>query len=318
MYNGARVGVVVPAHNEEELIGRVLTTMPDFVDRVVVVDDCSQDRTSEIAEGYRRQLGDRLEVIRLPVNQGVGGAVVAGYRRAVELDLDVMAVMAGDAQMDPAELPQVIELVVTGEADYVKGSRLFTGEAWAQMPRHRYFGNNVLSLMTKIASGYWHVADSQGGYTAISLRALKMLDLDSVSRGYEFENSMLIHLNVLNLRVVNVSVRPVYGIGEKSGIRLWRVIPSMSWYLTKGFFWRLKEKYVIRDFHPLLLFYAAGLTLCPTGLLLGVYLVLYRLLVGPASATSALLAVFLAISGLQFLLFAMWFDMEYGRDQRNR
>lgn len=318
MYKGAQVGVVVPAHNEEELIGRVLTTMPDFVDRVVVVDDCSQDRTAEIAEGYRQQLGDRLEVICLPVNQGVGGAIVVGYWRAVELGLDVMAVMAGDAQMDPAELPRVIEPAVMGEADYVKGNRLFTGEAWTQMPRHRYFGNNVLSLMTKVASGYWHIADSQGGYTAISLRALKILDLDSISRGYEVENSILIHLNVFNLPVVNVPVRPVYGIGEKSGIRLWRVIPAMSWYLTKGFFWRLKEKYVIRDSHPLLLFYAAGLTLCPVGLLLGVYLVLYRLLVGPASATSALLAVFLAISGLQFLLFAMWFDMEYGRDQRNR
>ncbi|MFQ6101428.1 MAG: glycosyltransferase family 2 protein [Anaerolineae bacterium] len=317
MYKGARVGVVVPAHNEERLIGQVLETMPDFVDRIVVVDDCSQDRTYEVARGYHRQWGEHLGVIRCQENRGVGGAILTGYRRALELDLDVVAVMAGDAQMDPAELAQVIEPVIKGEADYAKGNRLFTGEAWTQMPRYRYFGNNVLSMMTKIASGYWHVADSQAGYTAISLRALKMLDLDHISNGYEFENSMLIHLNVFNLPVTNVAVRPIYGIGEKSGIRLWRIIPSMSWYLTKGFFWRLKEKYIIRDFHPLLLFYATGLLLCPLGLLLGLYLVIYRLLVGMASATSAMFAAFISISGLQFLLFAMWLDMEYGRDRRD-
>lgn len=318
MYNNARVGVVVPAFNEEKLIGHVLESMPGFVDVIVVVDDCSQDRTSEIAQSYKQYFGPRLEVIRHTRNAGVGEAVITGYRRAVELELAVMAVMAGDAQMDPEELAQVIEPVVNGEADYVKGNRLFTGEAWRRMPRYRFFGNNVLSLMTRIASGYWHVADAQGGYTAISLRALEMLDLDRISKGYEFENSMLIHLNVFNLPVVNVPVRPIYGIGEESGIRLWRVIPSMSWYLLKGFFWRLKEKYVVRDFHPLLLFYTSALILSVPGFIFGAYLVIYRLFVGTVSATSALFAVLLFVSGLQLLLFAIWLDMEYGREQRNK
>lgn len=318
MYKGTQIGVVVPAHNEEKLIGRVLETMPDFVDTIVVVDDCSQDRTLEIAQSYRHQLGDRLEVIHHQVNQGVGGAILTGYRRALELGLNVMAVMAGDAQMAPEELARVIEPVVRGEADYTKGNRLFTGEAWTQMPRHRFIGNNILSLMTKIASGYWHVADAQGGYTAISLRALKLLDLDHISKSYQFENSMLIHLNVFNLPVANVPVRPIYGIGEKSGIRLWEEIPSISWCLAKGFLWRLKEKYVIRDFHPLLLFYATGLTLYPLGFLFGLYLIFYRLLVGSVSATSALFAALLFTSGLQSLLFAMWLDVEYGRDRGNK
>ncbi len=316
MYKDARIGVVVPAYNEEKLIGRVLETMPDFVDYVVVVDDCSQDRTYEIANAHRQRWGDRLEIIRHEVNHGVGEAIITGYRRALELNLDVMAVMAGDAQMDPEDLTRVIDPVIEARADYTKGNRLFTGEVWNTMPRHRFFGNNILSLMTKVASGYWHVADSQGGYTAISLRALRMLDLDRIGKGYEFENSMLIHLNVFNLPVVNVPVRPIYGIGEKSGIRLWRVVPSMSWYLLKGFFWRLKEKYVLRDFHPLLLFYAAGLTLFLPGFLFGLYLVVYRLLVDEVSATSALFAVLMFTSGLQLLLFAMWIDMEYGRNPR--
>jgi glycosyltransferase involved in cell wall biosynthesis len=318
MYLGAHVGVVVPAHNEEKLIGQVIATMPDFVDRIVVVDDCSSDGTSEAAASYCPQLGERLEVIRLATNQGVGGAVITGYQRAIDLNLDVMAVMAGDAQMDPSELASVIEPAIAGEADYVKGNRLFSGEAWEHMPRYRYFGNNILSLLTKIASGYWHIADAQGGYTAVSLRALKMLNLSRISKRYEFENSMLIHLNVLNLPVVNVPVRPIYGIGEQSGIRLWRVIPSMSWYLMKGFFWRLKHKYMIRDFHPLIFFYLAGFLFLPIGVLFGLYLTIYRLFIGPAAATSALFAALFLISGLQFLLFAMWFDAEYGRDRWRR
>jgi len=313
MYDHAKIGVVVPAYNEEKMIGKVLETMPHFVDKILIVDDHSQDHTAEVVGNYKTQFGSRLDIIRLPVNQGVGGAVLTGYRRSVELGLDVVAVMAGDAQMAPEELEQIIAPVANGDAAYTKGNRLFTGEAWSKMPRYRYFGNNILSMLTKIASGYWHIADSQGGYTAISRHALTMLDLSQISKGYEFENSMLIHLNVFNLPVVNIPVKPIYGIGEISGIRLWEVIPSMSWYLLRGFFWRLREKYVIRDFHPLLLFYSVGLLLLALGLPLGLYLVGYRLFVGVASATSAILSAMMGLSGMQFLLFAMWLDMEYTR-----
>ena len=314
MYEHAKIGAVVPAHNEEKLIGRVIETMPDFVDKILVVDDASQDRTLEVVKSYQAQMGERLEALHLSVNQGVGGAVLHGYQRALELGLDVAAVMAGDAQMAPEELAQVIAPVVHGKVAYTKGNRLFTGEAWTKMPRYRYFGNNVLSLMTKIASGYWQIADSQGGYTAISRHALQTLNLQKVCHGYEFENSMLIHLNVFNLPVCNVPVSPIYNIGETSGIRLWKIIPSMSLYLIRGFFWRLREKYVIRDFHPLLLFYFFGFLLCILGFPLGLYLVIYRLFIGIASTTSAILAAMMVLSGMQFLLFAMWLDMEYTRE----
>ncbi len=313
MYNHAKIGVVVPAYNEERMIGKVLETMPHFVDKILVVDDHSQDHTIQVVEGYKPQFGSRLDIISLPVNQGVGGAVLAGYQRSVELELDVVAVMAGDAQMAPEELEPIIAPIANGEAAYTKGNRLFTGEAWNKMPRYRYFGNNILSMLTKIASGYWHIADSQGGYTAIARQALTMLNLKQISKGYEFENSMLIHLNVFNFPVINIPVKPIYGIGEISGIRLWKVIPSMSWYLLHGFFWRLREKYVIRDFHPLLLFYSVGLLLFALGFPLGLYLVGYRLFVGIASATSAILSAMMVLSGMQFLLFAMWLDMEYTR-----
>ena len=312
MYKGKRIGVVVPAHNEEALVGRVIETMPDLVDRIIVVDDASRDRTGEVVRAYQASMGGRLVLVRHEQTQGVGGAIITGHLRALDEGMDVVAVMAGDAQMDPEELPRVLDPVVDDQADYAKGNRFASGEAWQRMPRIRYFANAALSMLTKIAAGYWHVADPQCGYTAISRRALQTLNLDQLSKGYQFENSMLVHLNVHNLRVVDVPVRPVYGIGEKSGINhLWALV-TFSIYLVRAFWWRLKEKYVIRDLHPLVFFYLFGLLFCPTGLLLGLYLVAYRLLLGSVEATSALFAAFLFMSGLQLILFAMWFDKDYG------
>jgi hypothetical protein len=241
---------------------------------------------------------------------------VSGYRKLLSEGVDVAVVMAGDAQMDPDDLPNVVGPVVRGEADYVKGNRLFTGEAWQLIPRYRYLGNAFLSLLTKIASGYWHVADSQTGYTAISTEALRMLPLERLYPRYGYPNHLLVMLNVFNQRVEDVPVRPVYNIGERSGIRLWKVIPVLTWLLFKNFLWRMKEKYVIRDFHPLVFFYMLGLFLFPAGLLFGLYFVFYRIFIGPVATTSALFAVFLFVSGLQSLFFAMWFDMEYNRDLR--
>jgi glycosyltransferase involved in cell wall biosynthesis len=320
MLGGQNIGVVIPAYNEEQLVGRVIETMPAFVDRIFVVDDCSQDGTCEQVRSYQDQgpTAGRVVLIRHEVNRGVGAAIVTGYKQALKDGVHVVAVMAGDAQMDPDDLERVVRPVVRGDADYVKGNRLFTGEAWRLIPRHRYLGNAFLSLMTKIASGYWHVADSQTGYTAISAEALHLLPLDKLYPRYGYPNHLLVMLNIFDQRVKDVPVRPVYNIGEQSGIRVRKIIPRLSWLLVKCFGWRLKEKYVIRDFHPLVFFYLLGLTLFPMGFLSGLYLFFYRLLVGPVATTSALFAVFLFVSGLQSLLFGMWFDMEYNRDLKVR
>ena len=313
MYEGKTVAVVVPAHNEEKLIGQVLETMPDFVDLIIVVDDASTDQTLDVAASYCGRLGERLVLLSHKENQGVGAAIVTGYQHALARGIDVTAVMAGDAQMDPRDLGRVVAPVVRGEADYVKGNRLFRGESWQMIPHYRYLGNAVLSLLTKIASGYWHIADSQSGYTAIARIALERLDLDRIYKRYGMPNDILIKLNVSSFRVRDVPVRPVYNIGEDSGIRLRKVIPTISLLLLRGFFWRLTEKYILRDFHPLVFFYCMGLTLFPGGIVFGVYLVLYRLFVGTVATTSALFAVFLIVSGLQSLFFAMWFDMDYNK-----
>ena len=313
MLDGRRVAVVVPAYDEERLVGETLRGIPDFVDRIYVVDDASHDATAARAG----EVGDqRVEVIRHERNAGVGAAIVSGYRRALEEGMEVTCVMAADNQMDPVELPDLAGPVARGEVEYAKANRLFSGEAWNVIPRTRYLGNAVLSLLTKIASGYWHVADSQAGYTAISRDALRRLDLERVYQGYGFPNDMLVHLNVQNARVRDVPSRPIYDVGERSGIRLRRVVPRISWLLFKGFWWRMAQKYVIRDFHPLVFFYAFGVLMTVAGLTLGVLEVVLRLLGNEITPATIVLVAVLLIAGLQLTLFAMWFDMEANKDLR--
>ena len=297
MLEGKSIAVVVPAHDEEALLEETLAGIPGFVDRIYVVDDASRDATAERARAAAEQ-DARIEVIEHERNAGVGAAIVTGYKRAVDDHMAVACVMAADNQMDPADLEGIATPVVRGEVEYAKANRLFTGQAWELIPHHRYLGNAVLSLLTKIASGYWHVADSQSGYTAAAHDTLAALDLDRLYPRYGFPNDMLVHLNVVNARVRDVPSRPVYGVGERSGIKLRKVVPRISWLLVKAFFWRMKEKYVIRDFHPLVFFYVLGILMSVLGLGLGI------------------LVALLLIFGSQFTLFAMWFDMESNNDLR--
>jgi glycosyltransferase involved in cell wall biosynthesis len=315
MIEGKRVAVVVPAYNEELLLADTLAAIPAFVDRIYVVDDASRDATVERAE---RAAGaePRIAVIVRQKNGGVGAAIVTGYKRAVEERYDVTCVMAADNQMPADDLVHLVTPVARGEVDYAKANRLVSGQAWQLIPRSRYLGNAVLSLLTKIASGYWHVADSQSGYTAIGLPMLEQLDLDRIYARYGFPNDFLVHLNVWNARVRDVPSRPVYGVGERSGIRLHRVVPAISWLLFKGFWWRLVQKYVIRDFHPLVFFYLLGVLMSVLGLALGIAEVVLRLLGNQITAATVVLVALLLIFGSQFSLFAMWFDMESNKDLR--
>jgi glycosyltransferase involved in cell wall biosynthesis len=313
MLEGKRVAVVVPAYDEERLVVETLRGIPELVDRIYVVDDASKDTTGEQAVSLE---DPRVEVTRHGRNLGVGAAIVTGYRKALEEEIDVTCVMAGDNQMDPAELAGLVEPVARGEVEYAKANRFATGEAWEVIPRTRFFGNAALSLLTKIASGYWHVADSQAGYTAISLDALRRLDLDRLYPRYGFPNDMLVHLNVANARVRDVPSRPIYGVGEQSGIRLRAVVPRISWLLLKAFWWRLAHKYVIRDFHPLVFFYVFGIVMGGAGLLLGLLEVLLRIAGNQITPATIVLVAVLLIAGLQLTLFAMWFDMEANKDLR--
>jgi glycosyltransferase involved in cell wall biosynthesis len=313
--DGKQVAVVVPAYDEAALLPKTLAGIPGYVDRVYVVDDASRDGTAEVAREAAAS-DPRLAVLSHERNLGVGAAIVSGYRRAIEERIDVTCVMAADNQMDPSELESLVRPVAAGEVDYAKANRLFTGQAWQLIPHSRYLGNAVLSLLTKIASGYWHIADSQAGYTAIALPMLEQLDLDRVYPGYGFPNDLLVHLNVWNARVRDVPSRPIYRVGERSGIRIHEVVPRISLLLLNAFVWRMKEKYVIRDFHPLVFFYGLGALMLLVGLGLGIAEIVLRILGNVIPTATVVLIALLLIFGLQFTLFAMWFDMESNKDLR--
>jgi glycosyltransferase involved in cell wall biosynthesis len=313
VYKEKTVAVVVPAYNEEKLIAKTIMSIPDLVDSIIVVNDASVDHTAEIVKELIGEI-PRLQILEHEVNQGVGGAIVTGYKRSRDLKMDITVVMAGDAQMDPRDIINIIEPIAEGKADYTKGNRLFYGDAWNMIPHYRYLGNSFLSLMTKIASGYWHIADSQSGYTAISLIALKRLDLDKIYKRYGMPNDLLINLNKYDFRVKDAHVRPVYNVGEKSGIKLLEVIPKITWILVKGFWQRLFVKYVIKDFHPLIFFYLLSFLLLFASLPLTIRLFYIWGFKGFIPGINTMALVFSMISGLQTLFFGMWFDMEYNKN----
>jgi len=313
MYKGKTIGVIIPAHNEETQIGGVIESLPDFVDHIVIIDDNSSDNTVEIVEQYRAQ-NPKIVLLRHSENRGVGGAMATGYKYAAEQGFDAAVRMDGDGQMDPADMPALLDPVVTDQTDFAKGNRLFTGEAYRKIPKVRYLGNAFLSLFTKIASGYWHVADSQSGYSAINKKALQAIDWDQMYRFYGQPNDVLVRLNVHNFRVRDVPVSPVYNVGENSGMKIGKVIFTIAWLLIRLFFWRMKEKYVIRDFHPLIFFYALGAFFYLVMLVLLIRMIYVWAATGNIPNINALAMFFAFMSGSQFTLFGMWFDMESNKD----
>jgi glycosyltransferase involved in cell wall biosynthesis len=316
VFEDKTVAVIVPCYNEEAQVGKVLRTMPDFVDCVLVIDDKSTDGTVEVVRGHIAAEGDspRTVLLEQDRNQGQGAAVVRGYREVLARGFDVAAVMDGDGQMDPDELRLLVGPVARGQTDYAKGNRLFYRGAWETIPHYRYLGNAFLSMLTKIASGYWHVADSQTAYVAVSRKALGLIDLDRIYPRFGYPNDMLVRLNVCNMRVADVPIRPVYNVGEQSSMRVRRVLPTMMWLIFKRFCWRMVHKYVIHDFHPLVMFYSTGAFMILTSVVLFIRMIAVWIISDDIPDMNALLWVFCLVSAAQLILFAMWFDMEMNRD----
>jgi len=253
MYREHTIGVVVPAYNESELIGETLASIPEYVDAVYAIDDASTDDTADIIENFD---DPRIVFIRHEKNSGVGAAIVSGYKRALEDGIDIAAVMAGDNQMDPEYLPSLLDPIVEGRAEHTKGNRLLSPGYRRGMSKWRSFGNSILTFLTKIASGYWYVVDPQNGYTAISGRALKMLNLDRLYRRYAFENDLLVKLNVHDAKVINIPIPARYG-RETSHIKYHSFIIKTSLYFIKALLWRAWKKYLVR-LNPIGLFYIVG------------------------------------------------------------
>lgn len=241
MYNKIAVGVIIRAYNEEKFISRVIESLPAFVDRIYVVNDASTDRTSELVlQAKKKHPG--VILINRRTRGGAGSATISGHLRALQDDNGVIVTLDGDGQMDPRLISRFIDPIACGDADYVKGNRLSTRADRREMPLFRTIGNFILTNLTRIASGYWHISDPQNGYTAISIDTLRKLDLTSLEKGFAFENDMLVKLNVVGARVKDISHAAVYN-GQRSKIRYFSFVYRTTWVLLKGGIWRIWVKY---------------------------------------------------------------------------
>ena len=308
MYKDNSVAVVVPAYNEEELIGPTLAGMPEYVDSIIVTDDASTDDTAARVEAMA-QRDARIMLIRHARNEGKGGAIIDGYRGAMDQGRDIVVSMDGDHQMPPEYLPSLLDYLIEQGYDAAKGNRFLASPGTlSAMPKHRLLGNILLTLLTKIASGYWSIFDSQNGFWAVSSASLAKLDLRRLARRYDLENSLLINLNIVGARLADVPIPAKYG-NEVSGIRLWRVTPRIMATLFTGFWQRILLRYVLYNFHPVALFLFSGLALTLWGFGFGIWVAIRSL--GPEAETTGtvMLAVLPFLMGFQLLLAAFVLDI---------
>lgn len=302
------VAVIIPCFNVERQVERVVASVPQTVRTLVVVDDCSTDAT---AAALARLSDPRVVRVAHSANQGVGGAMVSGYRAALERGAQICVKMDGDGQMAPEYLPQLLEPLLRGEADYSKGNRFRDLDALVQMPRLRLIGNGVLSFLTKLVSGYWSIFDPTNGYTAIHADVLQRLDLDRLDRRYFFETSMLIELNIQGAVVRDVEIPARYA-DEVSSLRVWSEVLRFPPRLLRGFARRFFWRYMIRDFNVLTLCVLAAVPLLLFGLVFGGYRWWLSSTTGvPATAGTTILAALPVILGFQCLLSAVMLDMLY-------
>jgi len=288
--------------NESAHIGDVLRRMPAYVDLIVVVDDASTDGTGTTAEA----VGDpRVQVIRHPQRRGVGGSTVDGMQRALEQGADIVVKVDGDGQMDPTRMDVLLGPLTRDGYDYVKANRFLDGRALQQMPVPRLIGNFAMTFLTKLASGYWHVFDPQNGYLAARANALRALDLSNLATGFFFENDMLIRLNILNCRVKDVALPAYYG-DENSSLRVNRILVTFPFYLARGFCRRIWEKYMLRDFSPIALFWLLGFPLMLGGGVFGAVTWVRSAVSGHAATTgTVMLSVLPFLIGFELILQAI-------------
>ena len=349
MINNKTIAVVVPCYNEETQIELVIKNMPEFVDRIVVVNDFSKDKTETVVKSlinneayvslteinpkrvvpnpYNRaeqvlekvneeeikfytpqkieESKSKIILINHLQNGGVGAAIASGYKWCKDNQIECTAVMAGDGQMDPNELDSICRPVIEENIDYVKGNRLIHRSALLVIPKVRYLGNSILSILTKLASGYWHVSDTQTGYTAISNKALNAVRIHKIYKSYGMPNDLLVKLNIAFCTLREVEIKPVYNIGEQSKMKIFKVIPRVSFLLLKSFFKRLWGKYLFRDFHPLFLLYNMSFLLFAFSTPFMIKILKSILFVNELNPFTFLGFLFLFITAFQAFLFAM-------------
>ena len=300
------IAVVIPSYKVSKHILDVINGIPAFVNHIIVVDDKCPQNSGNIAE---TSTDKRVVVCYHQVNQGVGGAVVTGYKKALELGSEIVIKIDGDGQMDVNYMQKLIQPIIDGKADYTKGNRFTDFKALRQMPKIRLFGNSGLSFLVKASSGYWNMMDPTNGYTAINKHALEELDLDNLAKRYFFESDMLINLNIENAVVADVDIPAKYG-DEESSLSVTKTLFGFPPKLFKGFCKRIFLKYFIYDFNMLSLYLVLGLPMVLFGTLWGSYKWIEAIMMGVETSTgTVMLSVLPIILGTQFLLQAIQIDM---------
>ena len=259
----AKIVVVIPCYRVKGQVMAVLGAVGPEVARILCVDDaCPEGSGAHIEQNSR---DPRVKVIRLDENQGVGGAVMAGYEAALADDADVVVKLDGDGQMDPRIIPVLTQPVVRGLADYTKGNRFYSLENLRGMPALRLFGNAVLSFMSKFSTGYWNIVDPTNGYTAVSAKVLRLLPFGKISRRWFFETDMMFRLNTVGAVVLDVPMEARYA-GENSNLRVSRVFLEFLWKHASNYVKRLFYNYFLRGFSIASVELVAGLVLLPYGI----------------------------------------------------
>lgn len=300
------ISVVIPAYKVKKHIKEVITTLPEFVTNIIVIDDKCPQNSGEYVVSLNIE---KVTVIFHQENQGVGGSVLSGYEKAIEYGSDIVVKIDGDGQMDPNFMKSLIQPIIAGSADYTKGNRFKDFKALKSMPKVRLFGNSVLSFLVKMASGYWNVMDPTNGYTAIHKRALEGINFDNLSKRYFFESDMLIHLNIENMVVKDIAIPAKYG-DEESSLSVKKVLYHFPIKILQGLAKRVFYKYYIYDFNMASIYIFLGLPMVLFGGFFGIIKWTQAIADGIETSTgTVMLSVLPIILGVQFLLQAIQIDM---------
>jgi glycosyltransferase involved in cell wall biosynthesis len=303
-----RVAVVIPSYKVIRHVVAVIAAIPPMVWRIYVVDDACPDGSGKFVEA--NVIDERVKVLYNPENLGVGGAVMTGYQAAIADDADIIVKVDGDGQMDPRLIPYFVAPILAGDADYTKGNRFFNLEEIRAMPTVRLLGNAVLSLMTKLSSGYWNIFDPTNGYTAIHADVAKHLPFRKISRRYFFETDMLFRLNTLRAVVVDVPMDAKYG-DEVSNLKIsFKMTAEFLWKHTRNFCKRIFYNYYLRDMSLASIELPLGLMLLLFGIVFGSYQWLVSSQEGlPTPAGTVMLAAMPILMGMQLVLAFLGFDI---------
>ncbi|MCP3659243.1 MAG: glycosyltransferase family 2 protein [Bacteroidetes bacterium] len=306
MYKDKKIAVSIPCYNESKFIKNVIKNIPDYVDFIITVDDCSKDDTYKVLQSIKSK---KLTVLQTEKNVGVGGASKVGFLKAIELEADIVVKVDGDGQMPLVTLPVFLDVIIDQKIDYAKGNRFIDAVSLKNMPKHRLIANIILTFLNKLGSGYWNIFDPQNGFLAIKTEKVKFFDFLKVHNRYFFENDMLLQANIYNLKVQDIPLETIYG-NEISHINTLQVFFTFPFLFMRMFFYRIYQKYVLRDFSPIILFLFFGGILFWFGLIFGLYHWIQSIVTNTyASTGTVMIATVCFILGFQLLLQAIVLDI---------